>query len=198
MAVDLRELTENLVRFYDFRDKIVLFVGAGGRQLLDPSAGTRKLIAIDRDTESLRELTANIAANGWQNSVEVVASSFDDVTMAGDVVYFEFCLHEMNDPEKSLRHARCLAPDIVVYDHSPKSEWVFYGAEEDKVRASAEAMECFGIRRREAFRAEQRFAQYGELLAKLAGQGEVAIQRAQRYAGVTNIAIPMDYEVVLL
>ena len=41
MAVDLQVLTENLVRFYDFSAKVVLYVGAGGRQLLDPSAGTR-------------------------------------------------------------------------------------------------------------------------------------------------------------
>jgi hypothetical protein len=198
MAVDLRELTENLVSFYDFRGKIVLFVGAGGRQLLNPSVGTKKLIAIDQEVESLKELKANIVAQGWQDSTEVVASSFEDVALTGDVVYFEFCLHEMNDPRKSLSHARALAPDIVVYDHSPGSEWIFYGAEEDKVRSSAEAMERFGIRRREAFHAEQRFQNQPELLARLAGQGEVAIQRAHRFAGATNIAIPMDYEAVLL
>jgi predicted RNA methylase len=198
MATDLRELTQNLIRFYDFKGKTVLYVGAGGRQLLNPSVGTKKLIAIDRDVESLEELKANIAANAWQKSVEAVASSFEDVTFSGDVVYFEFCLHEMNDPWKSLSHARTLAPDIVVYDHSPDSKWIFYGAEEDKVRASADVMRRFGIRRREAFHTEQRFQDYAELLARLAGQGEVAIQRAQHFAGATNIAIPMDYEVVLL
>jgi predicted RNA methylase len=198
MAVDLQVLTANLVRFYDFRGKTVLFVGAGGRQLLDPSAGTRKLIAIDRDVKSLQELKANIVARGWQNSMEVVASNFEDVSLSGDVVYFEFCLHEMNDPQKSLSHARTLASDIVVYDHSPASEWIFYGAEEDKVARSAAVMERFGIRRRAAFHAEQRFPDYTDLLARLAGQGELAMQRAQRFAGATSIAIPMDYEVLLL
>ncbi len=198
MAVDLRELTANLVRFYDFRNKVVLFVGAGGRQLLDPSVGTRKLIAIDQDAAALQELKANIAARGWQSSIEVVASNFEDVRLSGDVVYFEFCLHEMNDPMKSLNHARTLASDIVVYDHSPASEWIFYGAEEDKVGRSAQAMERFGIRRREAFHAEQRFQDHAELLARLAGQGELAIQRAQHFSGATSIAIPMDYEAVLL
>jgi len=37
MAMDYGKLTENLGRFYDFTDKVVLFVGAGGRQLLDPA-----------------------------------------------------------------------------------------------------------------------------------------------------------------
>lgn len=196
--LDYRQLTENLHRFYDFADKVVLFVGAGGRQLLDPSTRTRKLIAIDENAESLKELEANIVAKGMQNSVEIVNSRFEDFTARGDVVYFEFCLHEMDDPQQALSHARRLASDMVVYDHLPGSEWIFYGAEEDKVRRSAEAMERFGVRRRETFRAEQRFANYDELLAKVSVQGATAVQRAQRFAGTTDIVIPMTYGLALL
>jgi len=58
------QLTENLLGFYDFTNKVVLFVGAAGRQLLDPSAGTKKLIAIDQDVEGLREPAARVAARG--------------------------------------------------------------------------------------------------------------------------------------
>jgi hypothetical protein len=198
MAANLRELTQNLVNFYDFKDKVVLFVGAGGRQLLDPSAGTRKLIAIDRDAESLTALKANIAAKGWQDSMEVVASNFEDVTLSADVVYFEFCLHEMDAPLQALIHARTLAPDLVVYDHAPGSEWIFYGAEDDKVIACGAAMGRFGVRRRQAFHATQRFEDCAELLARMAGQGDLAIQRVQRFTDATDIAIPMDYEAVLL
>ena len=61
MATDYAQLTENLLRFYRFTNKVVLFVGAGGRQLLDSSAGTQKVIAIDQDVEALRELAANVA-----------------------------------------------------------------------------------------------------------------------------------------
>jgi hypothetical protein len=32
----------------------------------------------------------------------------------------------------------------------------------------------------------------------MAGQGDLAIQRMQRFTGATDIAIPMDYEAVLL
>jgi hypothetical protein len=53
-----------------------------------------------------------------------------------------------------------LAAEIVVFDHLPRSEWVFCTAEEDKVTRSTEAMESFGIRRREMFRTEQRFQHY--------------------------------------
>jgi hypothetical protein len=198
LAVDYGKLTENLSSFYDFTDKIVLFVGAGGRQLFDPAIRVKKLIAIDQDVEALRELKTNVAARGMQNSVDVIGSSFEDVTLSGDVVYFEFCLHEMVDPLKALTHARALAPDIVVFDHSPGSDWVFHAAEEDKVRCSAEAMKHFGLRRRSTFRTEQRFQDHAELLAKVSGQGAMAIQRAQRFAGVANIVIPMSYELALL
>ena len=184
-------MTKNLRCFYDFTDKVVLFVGAGGKQLLDLSIRTRKVIAIDENVQSLSELKSN-------NSVEVVASRFEDVTLCGDVVYFEFCLHEMDDPGKALCHARTLAPDIMVYDHAPGSEWVFYGDEEEEIRRSAEAMERFGVRRRETLRTEQRFRDHAELLAKVSPQGAIAIQRAQRFAGAMNIVIPMSYELALL
>jgi predicted RNA methylase len=198
LATDYAKLTENLCRFYDFTDKVVLFIGAAGRQLLDPGTGTRKLIAIDKDVEALRQLKAHIVAKGLQDSVEVVSASFEEVTLHGDAVYFEFCLHEMDDPEKALIHAKSLAADIVVYDHSPGSEWIYYGAEENKVSHSSAVMEHFGIRRRQTFHTEQRFGNYTELLAKVRPQGPLAIERAQRFAGATDIVIPMSYELNLL
>ena len=198
MATDYAELSANLCRFYDFTGKVVLFVGAGGKQLLDPAAGTRKLIAIDQDVNALRELQANVVAKGLQDSVEVVGARFEEVTVHGDVVYLEFCLHEMDDPEKALVHAKSLAPDIVVYDHSPGSEWIYYGAEEDKVARSCAVMERFGVRRHQRFHAEQRFGNHAELVAKVGPQGPVAIDRVQRFAGATNIVIPMSYELNLL
>lgn len=198
MATDYAKLTENLCRFYDFTDKVVLFIGAAGRQLLDPTARTRKLIAIDKDVEALRELRESIAAKGQQDSTEVVGAAFENVTLRGDAVYFEFCFHEMDDAEKALVHAKSLAPDIVVYDHSVGSEWIYYGAEEDKVVRSSAVMEHFGIRRRQTFHAEQRFANYAELFAKVAPQGPLAIERIQRFVNATEIAIPMSYELNLL
>lgn len=198
MATDYAQLTANLCSFYDFTDKVVLFVGAAGRQLLGPTARTRKLIAIDKDVAAIRELQAGIAAKGLQNSMEAIAADFADLTHSCDTIYFEFCLHEMDEPEKTLRHAKTLAPDIVVYDHSPGSEWIYYGAEEDKVVRSATVMQRFGIRRQLALHAEQSFATYAELLAKVTPQGLLAIERVQRFAGSTNIVIPMSYELNLL
>ena len=198
MATDYAKLTENLNRFYDFTGKVVLFIGAAGRQLLDPSTRVKKLVAIDKDAAALEQLKSRIASEGLQGSVEVVAADFGDVTLKADAVYFEFCLHEMDDPARTLAHAKSLASDIVVYDHSAGSEWIYYGAEEDKVVCSSAAMERFGIRRRELHQAEQRFATYEELLAKVSPQGPLAVERARRFEGAKDIAIPMSYELDLL
>lgn len=85
-----------------------------------------------------------------------------------------------------------------MYDHSPGSEWIYYGAEEDKVARSSAVMHRFGIRRCQTFEAEQRFTNFAELLAKASRQGPLAIERIQRFAGATNIVIPMNYELNLL
>jgi len=198
VATDYAQLTENLLRFYNFSNQVVLFVGAAGRQLLDPSCGARKLIAIDQNAEGLAELAAHVAERGLGTSLEVLAAKFEEVACSADVVYFEFCLHEMGDPQQALTHAKSLARDIVVFDHSPGSEWIFYGAEEDAVLHSAQTMKRFGVRRQKTHHTEQRFADYAELYAKVSPQGPTAIERIERFRDGKNILIPMSYELNLL
>jgi hypothetical protein len=196
LAVNRQQFTEQLHNFYDFTDKVVLFVGAGGGRLFNPAARTRKLIAIDRDSERLQ--TPNTSSHSSARDWEITVSSFESVAVPGDVVYFEFCLHEMPEPYQALVHARTLAPDVVVFDHLSGSEWSFYAAEEDQVRRSTEVIERFGIRRREKFCTEQRFASYPELRGKLAQQGAAAMERVRHFDGVSEIVIPMSYQLVLL
>lgn len=198
MAADYTKMSADLSRFYPFAGKLVLFIGAAGKQLLDPNTPARKLIAVDEDAQALEALRADVAAKGLNDSVDVIAGDFEEITVQGDVVYFEFCLHEMPDPLRALQHAKSLASDIVVYDHSGGSEWIYYGAEEDKVAHSSEVMRQFGIRRQQEFHAEQHFANFDELYAKVAPQGELAIKRIQRFAGMTEIVIPFSYELNLL
>jgi len=198
MAADYARMSADLCRFYDFSGKVVLFIGAAGKQLLDSSTPVKKLIAIDKDVAALEALRAEIAAKGRQDLVEVIGGDFEEIATHGDAVYLEFCLHEMDDPARALRHAKSLASDIVVYDHSVGSEWIFYGAEEDKVVRSSAEMQRFGIRRRLPFEGEQRFATYDELLAKVAPQGSLAVERIHRFAGGRDIVIPFHYELNLL
>lgn len=198
MAADYAKMSDDLSRFYDFTGKTVLFIGAAGKQLLDPSTPAARLVAIDKDVKALEALRASVAQQGLSGRVEVVGGDFEEVGVQGDAVYFEFCLHEMDDPLRALRHAKSLARDLVVYDHSAGSEWTYYGAEEDKVARSSAVMQEFGIRRQRKFQAEQRFADYDELFAKVAPQGELAIERIGRFAGQKAIAIPFGYELNLL
>ncbi len=198
MATDYAKLAADLERFYNFSGKVVLYIGAGTRQLLDPATPTKKLVAIDKDETVLRELKAKIAAEHWEDRIALLAADFLELELRGDVVYFEFCLHEMDNPAKALVHAKALAPDLVVYDHSAGSEWSYYAAEEDKVAHSSATIERFGIRRRQTFQAEQRFANLSELIAKVGPQGPRALARAQRFTGATDIVIPMSYELNLL
>ncbi|HZU44955.1 MAG TPA: hypothetical protein VE994_19915 [Terriglobales bacterium] len=195
VAIDRAKLSRDLSRFYDFTGKEVIYVGAGHGQLLDPD-GIRRLIAVEENPRAAEPLRARLAHR--VSSMEVMVGSFDDVHKRADVVYFEFCLHEMQDPHKALTHAWELASDIVVFDHAAGSEWSFYAAEDQKVARSAEVMTSFGVRRRKQFVGEQRFRNYAELAAKLLSQGAPAAERARRFAGMTNIAIPMRYELALL
>ena len=198
MVVNRSELTANLTKFYDFGGKAALYVGAGGGQLLGPASGVIKLVAIDSDAKSLKGFRSEAKTKWVGIPVQFVPRSFESVLVRADVVYFEFCLHEMPNPIKALGHAHSLAPDIVVMDHLPQSEWIFYGAEETQVLRSYNAVESFGTRRREVYRTEQRFKDYQELATRLSEAGEESLQRSLRLKGAKDIKIQMDYGLFLL
>jgi SAM-dependent methyltransferase len=198
MATDYARLREELREFYDFRDRTVLFVGAGGGQLLDWASLPRRCVAVDRDEAALEGLKSTVAARGLEGRMEVLAQPFEEVALRSDVVYFEFCLHEMEDPEAALRHAKRLAPDVVVFDHAEGSPWCRLGDEDLKVARSSEAIRRAGPRRRELRRAEQRFRDHADLLARIGPQGARAVARAEAWRGRTDIVVPMDYELALI
>lgn len=198
MAADYKQMAQNIREFYSFSGKTVLGVGAGGGPLTDLVLESRKLIVIDREPAAIRHWQAKVAAEGLQDRVDVLHADFCETSPRGDVVYFEFCLHEMTDPGQALRHALTLAPEVLVFDHLPDSEWAFHAAEEDKVRRSTDALANFACTRRQEFRTEQRFPEYQQLVEKVSPQGKVALERAERYRGMTDIAIPMTYGLTLL
>ena len=198
MVVDRNRLTANLTKFYDFKGKYTLYVGACRGQLLGPASGVSKVLAIDSDAESLKGFRSEAQTKWAGIPVRFIPRSFDTVNLKGNVVYFEFCLHQMADPHEALIHAHSLAPDIVVIDHLPKSKWIFYGAEEMRVLRSTKAIVSFGIRCRKRFTAQGRFKDYEELKARLSEQGEMSRQRVLAFEGAKNIRIQMDYGLYLL
>jgi len=198
VTVDIRQVVEYLRGFYDFTDRVLIAVGAGGGQFLDVYREARKILAVDRDPEALLRLGEAVAARGLNGRAELMQADFSEITSHAEVVLFEFSLHEMPDPAQALLHARSLAPEVVVFDHAPGSEWTHYIVEEEKVRRSTEAMERCGIKRRSTFRGEHRFEDHAELLARVASQGPTAVARIARFREQRSIVIPLVYGAALL
>jgi hypothetical protein len=198
MATDIALVLGNLTRFFDFRDKTVVHVGAGGGQFIRYAVGARHVLAVDPDPEAVAHLRLAVDAAQLGDMFTLRQEPFEAVVEPADVVFFEFCLHEMDGPDAVLRHARTLAPEIVIIDHAPDSRWAWYTAETEKAARSWAAAERAGIRRDRRCSGLQRFADVNELLAKVQQQGEPAVSRALAHAGPAPIEIEMTYRIALL
>lgn len=198
MVVDKSELAANLAKFYDFQGKSAICIGAGGGLLLEPSTGVASVVAIDKDAEALDKFR-NESKSRWVGiPIQFVPRRFEEVDFRGDVVYFEFCMYMMEDPQKTLEHARSLAPDIVAIDHLPGSRWVYYWAGEKEVLRSTKALESFGIKRKKRFTAEQRFKDWRALADRLTGLGEESRRRVLELKEAKDVHMPMDCCLYLL
>jgi hypothetical protein len=198
MATDYAALLANLLAFYEFDDKAMISVGAGGGQLAGYGRAARKVIAVDPDGAALAALAERTRALGIEDRFVLLEKDFMAVTERAEVVLFEFCLHEIPDHGGALAHAATLAPDIVIIDHAPGSPWAHVVDETEKVAASWAAVAARGARRTEDFDAVQRFASHQELFDKVRSQGAEAIRRIERWRGCTEITIPMAYRTALL
>ncbi len=198
MATNIPQIVANLAAFYDFSDKTVVSVGAGGGQLVEYARPARRVIAVDQDEAAMRRLAARLRECGLVDRFTLVTGDFLAVRPSGDVVLFEFSLHEMAEPERALSHARELAPDVLVIDHAPVSRWSWYAAEEGSVEAAWKAVERESIRRQENVEGFQSFHDYAELEAKLAPQGPKSLERIGIHRGKKAISIPMPYRLALL
>ena len=198
MATDVAAVLANLLAFYKFDDKTMISVGAGGGQLAGYGRVARKVIAVDPDGAALAALAERTRALGIEDRFALLEKDFMAVSERGDVVLFEFSLHELPDPAAALAHATTLALDIVIIDHAPGSSWADDVDETEKVAASWAAVAARGTRRTEDYHAVQRFASYQELFDKVKSQGAEAIRRIERWRGCADITIPMAYRTALL
>lgn len=135
---------------------------------------------------------------GFAGELTLVPEDLLAVRPQGDVLLFEFCLHEMSDPAGALDHAAGLAPDVLVIDHAPDSPWVWYAAEERGVEAGWTAVSRSNVRRQLDVEAFQGFHDYTELETKLARQGPTSRERIGSFRGQHAISIPMPYRLALL
>jgi predicted RNA methylase len=193
MAADYQKMVADLLAFYDFEDRLVLTVGAGGGQLIEYGRAARKVLALDSDAAALDKLRENLRIAGLEDKFEPVLGDFFEAGLKADVVLFEFSLHEMADPRAALERARRLAPAVVVFDHGPGSLWSYMAGEEDKVVAAWAAVCRFPVEKTRMYDGVQVFPGYEELFQKVKGQGEISLARIEKYRGQAGIRIPFTY-----
>lgn len=198
MATDIKKIIENLLEFYSFNNKVIISVGAGGGQFIDYGNASKQVIAVDNDKEALDRLENSLRKSQLLDKFTLVNEDFYSVDMKGDVVMFEFCLHEMKDPETAIDHALILAPDILVIDHWPDSEWAYIVDEKEKVANSWEALKRYNFRKIRRYDTFQHFNDYEELFQKVKIQGENSISRISQYKNKLDFTIPMSYGFALI
>ena len=198
MATDIEKVLLNLLSFYDFSGKKMISVGAGGGQLVGYAKTAGSVIAVDSDSKAIEGLRERAKVAGFIEKFSFIKSQFCDFTQKGDVLLFEFCLHEMPDPEGALAHARKLAPDVVVFDHYLESEWAQYTGETEIIKASWAAVDKARPKRVKHYSAVQKFENYEELFKKLEPLGSKIIKGIEKFKNSKNIIMQMPYTAALL
>ncbi len=198
MATNVKAIIANLLSFYNFENKIILSVGAGGGQFVEYARAAQKVYAVDNDKEALNKLNDSLIKANLIDKFELIHAEFEQVNLTGDVVLFEFCLHEMKDAKLALRRALTMAPIALISDHLPNSEWAYIVGEERKVANSWKAIEGFNLKKHQSYDTVQRFADYEELYQKVKGQGDEVIERISKFANQTGIEISMSYGFTLI
>ena len=198
MATDIDAIVDKLRSFYDMKEKSVIHVGAGGGQLIGYAVNAESVLAVDSDRHAVARLEMAIQELNLADRFSVVQEEFSSISDKADVVFFEFCLHEMDDPGEALLHAQALAPEIVVVDHLPESPWAWHTCEEGKAARSWAAVRQLGIAREASFNATQHFETYQELLSRIQVLGEQAITRSRQVSGQEDIRIGKGYAMALI
>lgn len=198
MATDLLKIIQNLLEFYSLADQTIITVGAGGGQLIEYGRNAHKVIAIDNDEIALEKLRDNLIKSGLVDKFTLVHSDFYLSNHKGDVVLFEFCLHEMNDPELAIRHAQTLASNVLIIDHLPDTDWASIIDEKEKIEKSWSALELFHKRKFQRYDSFQYFTDYEEIYQKVKVQGLNAINRIQNFKDTKQFTIPMSYGIALI
>ena len=198
MATDIKKIISNLLSFYDFYNQTIITVGAGGGQLIEYGRVSKKVLAIDFDKGALQKLKNNLIKSGLDDKFELIHSDFYLSNLKGDIVLFEFCFHEMEDPEAALKHALTMAPNVIILDHWPDSEWAYFGGEEENIAKSWPTLKLFHLIKVQKFDTLQFFNDYEEIYQKVKLQGEISIRRINDFKEKKNFTIPMSYGLALI
>ena len=193
MMRDIDQIIRNLLNFYNFNNKNIISVGAGGGQFIEYGRVAQKVYAIDNDLNALKQLEKTLKLQNITEKFELIHSDFKNVKLKGDVVLFEFCFHEMQEHISTINHALKMSKDIVITDHDINSEWAYYVEEEVKATQSWNAAETFPILKNEVIETKQYFEDYTQLYNKVHIQGETTINRIKKFKDQKKFSIPMKY-----
>ena len=69
-------INNNLLEFYDFNNKIILAIGAGGGQIIEYGFKARKIIAIDNNEEAINKLHNKLLQTGLSDKYSIIHSDF--------------------------------------------------------------------------------------------------------------------------
>ncbi len=198
MAADIAQIISNLREFHNVADRVILWIGAGGGQFIEYGRTARHVIAVDIDAEALGKLRDTVTKSGLTDEFELVQSDYFLVQRKADVVFFEFCLHEIPDPGAAIRHALTLAPCVLIADHWPESDWSYIVDEAEKVTRSWGEIKSFYHPNIQAYDSVQFFHTYDDLYQKVKSQGLNSINRIEKYREMLDFTIPMSYGFALI
>ena len=198
MATDINIIEKNIRSMYNFHNKTVIQVGAGGGQLIGCAKDAGSIIAVDNDPTAIEKLKIVVEENGRSEKISIIEGTIDSINHQADVVFFEFCLHEIDEPEKALCQALKIAPEILIIDHHPDSPWAWYTCETQKATKSWYDVEKYSLFQKKSFNAIQYFSDYSELYARLVPLGDLAIKRIQKFEPQNDIEIDMIYSIALI
>jgi tRNA G37 N-methylase Trm5 len=198
MATDTQKIIQNLLAVYDFKDRTIIVVGGGGGQFIEYGQSARQILAVDNDPAAIQKLRENLKKAGLEDKFTPILGDFYEAQLKGDGVLFEFCLHEMSDPTAAVRHAQTMAPDVIIIDHWPGSEWTYYTAEEGKVARSWASLESFVFKKKEKYDTVHIFRDYDEIRKKLEDLGEPSLSRIEKFRSQKDFSIHVIYGVALI
>jgi predicted RNA methylase len=196
--VNIDLIIKNLREFYPLYDKKIIHAGIGGGILTGYTQDAKEVTAIDSDEKILIPLSEKIIRDKLEKKFTIIISDFLNFRGKADLTFFEFCMHEMQNHNEVITHAKSISDTVLIIDHGRDSDWAYYTCETEKIEDSINATEKFSIKKRERYEAEQIFSTYEELYNKLSILGEESIKRIKIFENKTNFRIEMPYEIYLL
>jgi hypothetical protein len=194
---DAQKIDKDLLEFYDFEDRTVITVGAGEGRFTEYGRNSTHVFTIDCNEDALVRFKETLDKAKLDYKFTLIRSDFYDCKKKGDVVLFEFCLHEMTDTKAAIMHALTMAPNVLITDWWPDSEWAYIADENEKVLNSWKSINKLNLKKVKRVDSQKFFRDYDELYQKVKSRGEKAVQRIEKYKDMTDFSIPVSYGIAL-